>query len=248
MPQPQQPPSPTATGSRIRLIALSGAVVLAVALPLAAAVAGPSSPTSPSSDAARSPRPSPAPSSTRPLLAAGGPEAPHGHHEPGKGDAGKNGADPGELLSDVGSQLPDGVAGDGRPVTSCGPELTAPQGVQAQTCVLSEGGRTWARAYYRNATDDPLHAVLTLMRPDGHTLQAYCELPVSGGPGTCETPRRTTVGGGVLSPDKGKPGYSAVLEIADRDQEKMLLRVGSNSKSAGNGGGAGSNAVNHRQR
>ena len=38
----------------------------------------------------------------------------------------------------------------------CGPELTSPDGIEAQTCVLTQGRDTWARTYYRNATGDEL--------------------------------------------------------------------------------------------
>jgi hypothetical protein len=226
MHEPQQPTSAfSAPGSRLRLIALVSTIALAVALPLAAAVAGPapSSEDSPAAGSSALPGPSPSHATSKPLIAGPPPSgAPHGT-DPG-------GAHPEKLLSGVGvSQLPDGVAGDGRPVTSCGPELASTEGVQAQTCVLSENGRTWARSYYRNATNELLHAVLTLMRPDGRTLQTHCELPADDEPGTCETPRGKTVGEGVLDEEKGRPEYSAVLEIADRGQARLLLRSGSNA-------------------
>ncbi|WP_244409213.1 hypothetical protein [Streptomyces albofaciens] len=93
--------------------------------------------------------------------------------------------------------------------------------MEAQTCVLAEGGRSWARTYYRNTSGEPLQAVLTLMRPDGRTVQAYCEIPAGDEPGTCETPREPTVGGGAAP-------YAAVAELADARGERKLLRVGSN--------------------
>ncbi|MEV5593531.1 hypothetical protein [Streptomyces sp. NPDC052496] len=93
--------------------------------------------------------------------------------------------------------------------------------MEAQTCVLFEGGRSWGRTYYRNASGKPLHAVLTLMRPDGRTVQAHCDLPAGDEPGTCETPREAVVGGGPAS-------YVAVAEVADARGERKLLRSGSN--------------------
>lgn len=37
----------------------------------------------------------------------------------------------------------------------CGPELSSPDGIEAQTCVLTQGEDTWARTYYRNTTGEP---------------------------------------------------------------------------------------------
>lgn len=74
----------------------------------------------------------------------------------------------------------------------------------------------------------PLRAVLTLMRPDGRTVQAYCEIPAGDEPGTCETPREPTVGGGVAP-------YTAVAEVADARGERKLLRAGSNAPTYGRG-------------
>ena len=39
-------------------------------------------------------------------------------------------------------------------VARCGPELSSPDGIEAQTCVLTQERDTWARTYYRNATGD----------------------------------------------------------------------------------------------
>ncbi|MFH9420172.1 hypothetical protein [Streptomyces sp. NPDC017529] len=94
--------------------------------------------------------------------------------------------------------------------------------MEAQTCVLSEGGRTWGRTYYRNTSGEPLYAVLTLMRPDGRTVQAHCAVPAGDEPGTCETPRQATAGG-------RQAPYTAVAEVADARGERLLLRSGSNA-------------------
>ncbi len=103
----------------------------------------------------------------------------------------------------------------------CGPELSSPEGVEGQTCVLTEGGSTWARTYYRNATGAELRAVLTLMGPAGRTVQMHCAVSAEDEPGVCETPRE---------PSRGKAGeYSAVSEFAAAGDGPLLLRSGSNS-------------------
>lgn len=108
------------------------------------------------------------------------------------------------------------------PAAHCGPELVSPDGVEAQTCVLTEGHDAWARAYYRNATGGRLRSVLTLMGPGGHTVQTNCAVGAGDQPGVCETPRE---------PVRGKPGvYSAVAEFAGTgDEAPLLLRSGSNA-------------------
>ncbi|MFD8808762.1 hypothetical protein [Streptomyces sp. NPDC059597] len=103
----------------------------------------------------------------------------------------------------------------------CGPELSAPDGVEAQTCVLTRGGETWARAYYRNTTGDTVDALLSLMGPGGRSVLTRC---VAGGddePATCDTPRLRV---------RGVPAaYTAVAEFAGRgDAAPLMLRVGSN--------------------
>ncbi|MGK5732238.1 hypothetical protein [Streptomyces sp. URMC 124] len=103
--------------------------------------------------------------------------------------------------------------------------------MEAQTCVLKQGGETWARTYYRNATGAPLRAVLTLMGPDGRTVQVHCRTTASDDPGGCETPRARTVRAGGEGADRdglGGDPYEAVAEIASEDGE-LLLRSGSNS-------------------
>ncbi len=104
----------------------------------------------------------------------------------------------------------------------CGPELVAPEGVEAQTCVMAEGGETWARTYYRNATGEELRPVLTLLGPGGRTVELHCAPAVHDEPGTCETPR-------VLS--SGAPrSATAVAEFVGAgpvDEAPLLLRAGS---------------------
>ncbi|MGW2403537.1 hypothetical protein ACWCXK_03265 [Streptomyces sp. NPDC001739] len=107
-------------------------------------------------------------------------------------------------------------------ITHCGPELASGRGIEAQTCVLTERGRTWARTYYRNVTGGALRAVLTLLRPDGRSIQVNCEVPAADVPGVCETPAGRTVRG-------DRTGYAAVAEFTDAAGERLLLRSGSNS-------------------
>ncbi|MER5400477.1 hypothetical protein [Streptomyces sp. NPDC002599] len=103
----------------------------------------------------------------------------------------------------------------------CGPELSSPDGVEAQTCVLTRGEETWARTYYRNATGEALSSALTLMGPGGRTVQMNCAMDAEDDPGACETPREHTA---------GDPGaYSAVAEFARSAEGPLLLRSGSNS-------------------
>ncbi|MER7574343.1 hypothetical protein [Streptomyces sp. NPDC126514] len=166
----------------LRLLALAGVAVCAVALPLAVASAGQvgegNSALRPSaSPDAKAPSPSP----------------------PGLG-------------------LGLGLATAAR----CGPGLTSPEGIEAQTCVLTQGERTWARTYYRNTTGTPLDAVLSLMGPGGRSVQMRCAVGAEDEPGSCETPREDT---------RGEPAdYTAVAEFAAAAGEgPLLLRSGSNS-------------------
>ncbi|MFF9085684.1 hypothetical protein ACF1BE_04600 [Streptomyces sp. NPDC014991] len=104
----------------------------------------------------------------------------------------------------------------------CGPGLTSPGGIEAQTCVLTQGADTWARTYYRNATGESLDSVLSLMGPGGRTVQMRCVTGAGDEPATCETPRQ---------PNRGAPdAYTAVTEFAAHGTGgALLLRSGSNS-------------------
>ncbi|MER7894883.1 hypothetical protein ABTX62_01685 [Streptomyces sp. NPDC096046] len=104
----------------------------------------------------------------------------------------------------------------------CGPELSSPDGIEAQTCVVTRGADTWARTYYRNATGEALDAVLSLMGPDDRSVRIRCAVGAGDEPGTCETPRE---------PVRGSPAaYTAVAEFAERGGwGPLLLRSGSNS-------------------
>ncbi|MYS48298.1 hypothetical protein GTY23_45435 [Streptomyces sp. SID5998] len=106
----------------------------------------------------------------------------------------------------------------------CGPEVSAPDGVEAQTCVVNQGDETWARTYYRNTTGEPLAAALTLMGPGDRTVRTRCAPGGDDEPETCETPREHT---------RGTPAdYTAVAEFARRGGEgALLLRSGSSDMS-----------------
>lgn len=107
----------------------------------------------------------------------------------------------------------------------CGPVLSAPGGIEAQTCVLVQEDETWARTYHRNRTGEPLRAELSLMGPGGRTVRTHCAVGAGEAQGTCETPRGRT---------RGEPAqYSAVAEFAAAGEKTaagpLLLRAGSNS-------------------
>ncbi|WP_433857352.1 hypothetical protein [Streptomyces kronopolitis] len=193
---------------KLRLTGLAGVAVLALAVPLGAAMAGPAYRAAPG---------------TQPGTAA---KAENSSSDD-MVDTAESGSDPGTSpAAGAGSGSASGPrTGPGRlpgHTVRCGPELTAPQGIEAQTCVLSRAGRTRARTYYRNRTGRPLRAALTLLRPDGGAVQANCAVPAAGAPGMCETPAGPTVHAGGLP-------YAAVAEVSDVAGERLLLRSGSNS-------------------
>ncbi|MEU5417637.1 hypothetical protein ACFY1P_15655 [Streptomyces sp. NPDC001407] len=196
------------------MIALASVVALAIVLPLAAATAGPAGTTSPEKARGRAgngPKGGRARTAAPLAAVAGAPDA----REPGP--------EPAPAADESAGSGEDAV----RDSTRCGPELAAPEGVEAQTCVLRQGSDTWARTYYRNATGGPLTAVLTLMDPTGRTVEVECRMGPSDDPGGCETPHGRTV-----RDPRQRDAYSAVAEIAAADG-RMLLRSGSNSADGG---------------
>ncbi|WP_367129807.1 MULTISPECIES: hypothetical protein [Streptomyces] len=259
------------------MVALASAVALAVVLPLAAATAGPVGLSGP--EAARgesSGKRSGADSGLR--LGPGKDSGKNAGTGLGRNVGRDAGRDAGtELGRDLGKDLGKGLgkvpgggadgsapgwpaaspplagsaAGPSGPASArCGPELTSPEGVEAQTCVLEQGNETWARTYFRNATGAPLRAVLTLMGPDGRTVQVHCRTTASDDPDGCETPRARTVRSAeaARAGARGEDPYTAVAEIASDDASeaasggassgapgdaseggKLLLRSGSNS-------------------
>ncbi|MEU9980327.1 hypothetical protein [Streptomyces sp. NPDC050856] len=206
----------------LRMIGLGAVVVFTALLPLAAA-AGPAG--SPGSEDDAGP----------------GPSAPERVVRTAPGRAAPEGAAPALPVAERAgssqrSSRPGLLAGSDAPSAAtarCGPELASPHGVEAQTCVLTEGPDTWARTYYRNATGGGLTAVLTQMGPGGRTVQTRCAVPADDEPGTCETPREAT---------RGPAGaYTAVAEFAASGgragsvadaESPLLLRSGSNSPDA----------------
>ncbi|WP_240151993.1 hypothetical protein [Streptomyces mobaraensis] len=217
--------------ANLRMVALAAAVALAVVLPLAAATAGPAAPAGRSKAG-----PDRKPAGVRPAGAersgalgglgdtAGDAVAAAGALTDGarKGTGADGG--PGAHRGARSAVAPPAGPDEPPAVTRCGPELESPEGLEAQTCVQTEGMETWARTYYRNGTDDPVTGVLTLMAPDGGSLQVRCPMPATDAPDTCETPRRRTV--------RGHGAYAAVAEIASAEG-KLLLRSGSNSPENG---------------
>ncbi|MET9813683.1 hypothetical protein ABZZ16_05630 [Streptomyces sp. NPDC006386] len=184
---------------KARLLALTGVVAAcAVALPLAVASAGsvPSEGSKKSTGSAGS------------VSSVGGAEArttsPSGavrRHPPAA-----DGEEPSVVAAEV----------------RCGPELSSPDGIEAQTCVVTQGAVTWARTYYRNATGEALDAVLSLMGPEDRTVRTTCAVGAGDEPGACETPREPTRG--------DLAAYTAVAEFARRGgRGPLLLRSGSNS-------------------
>ncbi|MEU9554427.1 hypothetical protein [Streptomyces fumanus] len=147
--------------------------------------------------------------------AAAGGGTPAGYGE-GPRPAGRDALDAGP--SPTATALAPGLATTAR----CGPELASPEGIEAQTCVLTQGERTWGRTYYRNVTARPLDAVLSLLGPAGRTLRARCPVAAGDAPESCDTPRERV---------RGPAGsYTAVAEFADRaGYGPLLLRTGSNS-------------------
>ncbi|MEW2525302.1 hypothetical protein [Streptomyces sp. NPDC047071] len=219
-----------------RLLALLGIVAVAALLPLAGAAAGPvfddaKAPADPGHAGARPPEPG----TTVPQAGARGasraepPLRPQGDGG-GSAAAGGRGAPDGPGAPD-GSGVPDGGPGAARAaadaasqsdtLSHCGPELSSPDGVEAQTCVLTQGADTWARTYYRNVTGEALEAVLSVMGPRGRTVQMYCAVGAGDEPGACDTPRERTSGAAAR--------YTAVAEFASESGDALLLRSGSNS-------------------
>ncbi|AJT65679.1 hypothetical protein T261_4022 [Streptomyces lydicus] len=200
---------------KIRLISLAGTAALAVAVPLAAAAAG-TADTARRTDDARA----------EPGAKHGAVSGDRSPKKPGKksekvtdeAENRRSGGNSGDPLAALGLPL----LSDGGRTSRCGPELASPQGIEAQTCVLAERGLTWARTYYRNPTGAPLRAVLTLLRPDGRTVQVHCEVAATDEPGVCETPTGATG-------RRGRAPYDAVAEISDLAGERLLLRSGGNS-------------------
>ncbi|MBT2402818.1 hypothetical protein [Streptomyces sp. ISL-87] len=195
----------------LRLIGIGAGVLIILSLPLAGAIAGP--------DFAGQDDGKGGLLST---LGLSGPADADSSHTPNQVGSSKPAATPATQPAQPGP--PEQPRTDSR----CGPELSSPHGVEAQTCVLVAEGQTWGRSYYRNTSGRALDAVLTVMGPAGRTVQIQCTVGAGDEPGLCETPREASAG----APDT----YSAVAEFAVPDDEgELLLRSGSNSPAPGDG-------------
>lgn len=148
----------------LRLLALAGVVAVTVGLPLAVASAGSVGDAGPadvrasgrSQDTGRSQDSGHSQHSEDAALSDGA-----GH--PADSADSEDGNDKGPAADPARSPL---LLGLGLATAArCGPELSSPDGIEAQTCVLTQGEETWARTYYRNATGDELSSVLSLMEP-----------------------------------------------------------------------------------
>jgi hypothetical protein len=197
--QPQDP-------RRIRLLALAGLAVCAFVLPLAVA----------SEESVGD--------AGRPGVRRSAQETAHGTSYAPSYNRSSGGADDDEKSSSAAPGSPRMLGLGLATAARCGPELSSPDGVEAQTCVLTQGTDTWARTYYRNATGQALNSLLSLMGPDDRTVRMRCLAGADDEPATCETPRERTRG--------DLDGYTAVTEFAAHDgRGPLLLRSGSNSEA-----------------
>ncbi|WP_254405524.1 hypothetical protein [Streptomyces sp. AC627_RSS907] len=188
---------------RVRLYGLAGVLVCAVVLPFALA----------------SPRPP----------VAGGQGAPAARlAQDGAAGAFEGAGRTPAAAAPPPSRLSVGVA----TAVRCGSALTSPEGIEAQTCVLTQGAESWARTSYRNTTGRPLESVLSLVGPDGSGVRTRCAVGAGDAPDACETPRER---------HRGEPAaYTAVAEFASRAGHGPLLLRSRSEGADGSGGGDGS--------
>ncbi|WP_434481802.1 hypothetical protein [Streptomyces sp. NBC_01340] len=189
---------------KVRLVALAGLVVFTVVLPLTVASAGP--------------------------VGDGSSEAVRGSRRIDDKATAAPAASSSASATPPASAPTPRLLGLGRATAArCGPELSSADGIEAQTCVMTQGEDTWARTYYRNATGDELSSALSLMGPGGRTVEINCVVGAGDDPGVCETPRGRTAG--------GVGAYTAVAEFArSAGSGPMLLRSGSEAQSASGSG------------
>ena len=196
---PSSPRAGTDT-QKVRLVALAGLVVFTVVLPLTVASAGP--------------------------VGDGSSEAVRGSRRIDDKATAAPAAPPPATATPPATAPAPRLLGLGRATAArCGPELSSADGIEAQTCVMTQGEDTWARTYYRNATGDELSSALSLMGPGARTVEINCVVGAGDDPGVCETPRGRTAG--------GVGAYTAVAEFArSAGSGPMLLRSGSEAESA----------------
>ncbi|MGW0751860.1 hypothetical protein [Streptomyces sp. NPDC002587] len=194
----------------LRLIGIGAGVLIILSLPLAGAIAGPDF-------------------AAQDDGKGGGLFSTLGLSDPlrASGPSRTSPASPAPSVAPSGPERP-GPVEQPRTDSRCGPEVSSPHGVEAQTCVLVADGQTWGRSYYRNTSGRALDAVLAVMGPGGRTVQIRCALGGGDEPGLCETPKEDSMG--------APASYSAVAEFAVPDDEgQLLLRSGSNSPAPGDG-------------
>ncbi|MEU0285007.1 hypothetical protein [Streptomyces sp. NPDC006147] len=233
---PRHAGSRVRTSRRTRLTALAGvAAACAFVLPLAVASAG--------QDAGRQAAAGPDGSRETPVRpASAGPDAPRRAavrpDVPGPssvpGVSGRPAAAAPPAGTTARASTTESVPPGGHLSTAlrCGPELSSPEGVEAQTCVVVRGEDVWARTYHRNLTGRTLDAALALLGPDGRSVRSRCAVSAGDDPSLCETPPVRIAG--------APAEYTAVAEFArytasaDGTGDGLLLRSGSNS-AAGEG-------------
>ncbi|MEU9444551.1 hypothetical protein AB0D42_27465 [Streptomyces sp. NPDC048304] len=223
---------------KLRLIALAAAVTAAVVLPLAVASAGPVGKAARQAmdgktgdgragDAVRASGRSGVSGSDGGTGSDG--DAGSGSAAVSEGAVDSRGAGDAQAPSHGRGSGPLGTGVD--TAARCGPQLTSPDGIEAQTCVLTQGADTWARTYYRNSTGESLDSSLSLMGPGDDSVQTRCVTSADDEPATCETPRERSRG--------GMDGYTAVTEFSAHGKDgALLLRSGSNAADEDGNSGA----------
>ncbi|NJP64944.1 hypothetical protein [Streptomyces spiramenti] len=151
-------------------------------------------------------------------------EVDQGGTAPGRGDEGAQPSGPksapgGKATESPADRHADPTDRPGATEAECGPAMSAPRGVEARTCVVTEGTDTWARVYYRNGSGEPLRGELTVRDPGGGSVEVHCDVPATEARGICETPRAPTVD------DSTAARYSATAELAAPGTDSTLLRA-----------------------
>uniref|UniRef100_UPI00403FE94C hypothetical protein n=1 Tax=Streptomyces sp. TG1A-60 TaxID=3129111 RepID=UPI00403FE94C len=121
-----------------------------------------------------------------------------GRVDPKAGGADAQTADGADAADDAARSSRPGPGLGPATATRCGPELASPDGIEAQTCVLTQGEETWARTYYRNTAGRELGSVLGMMAPGGRTVRTHCASGPRGEPGCARRP------GGVRGAGRGR--------------------------------------------